>query len=180
MKNVFSLIIILLMIASISYSQSTATKAVTGNPIGLAYGLFNAQYEFALNQKNSVAVRANFVGYSIGGYANSAFGFGGSYRWYVMDSKTIVGWWAQPSADILFWTSEWTAFQPTSLNPNAQVNKQDNTVFFGLGGDGGYKWIWDHFALDVSLGARVYIGKISGLRFGGVGPQLGVNLGYAW
>jgi hypothetical protein len=151
MKKIFLTIIVLLTMVSVSYSQNTATKAVTANPIGLAFGLFNAQYEFALNQKNSVAVRANFVGYSIGGYSNSAFGFGGSYRWYVMDSKTIVGWWAQPSA-----------------------------TFFGIGGDGGYKWIWDQFALDVSVGARIYMGKISGLSFGGFGPQLGVNLGYAW
>ena len=178
MKKNFLTIIILLTIASISYSQNTATKAVTANPIGLAFGLFNAQYEFALNQKNSVAVRANFVGYSIGGYSNSAFGFGGSYRWYVMDSKTIVGWWAQPSADILFWTSEWQTLGQPGLLGN--VNNKANTTFFGIGGDGGYKWIWDHFTLELSVGARIYMGKISGLSFGGFGPQLGVNLGYAW
>jgi hypothetical protein len=170
MKNMLFAIIILMIIINISYAQNEK-QAVTANPIGLAFGVFNAQYEFTLSNQNSVAVRANFVGYSIGDYSNSAFGFGGSYRWYVLNSKTIVGWWAQPSADILFWSSDW--------KDNFQ-SKNASTVFFGIGGDGGYKWIWNHFALELSVGARIYMGKISGLNFGGFGPMLGVNLGYAW
>jgi hypothetical protein len=170
MKKMFFLLMIFTLIINISYAQKE-TKAVTANPIGLAFGVFNAQYEFALNQQNSVAIRANFIGYSIGSYSNSAFGFGGSYRWYVADSKTIRGWFAQPSADILFWSADWK---------DLGQNKNESTVFFGVGGDGGYKWIWDHFALEVSAGARLYLGKISGLSFGGFAPALGVNLGYAW
>ncbi len=178
----FSVILLLLLIITNFTDAQEAKQAITANPIGLVFGIFNAQYEFALTGVNSLALRGNYVGYKIGDYSNSAFGIGCSYRWYMGESKPITGWWLQPSVDILFWTAKWTTLEISGTYPffYKEVDKEETVTFIGIGGDGGYKWNWDGFCLELSGGIRYYIGEIAGLSFGGVAPSLGVGVGYAW
>ena len=62
-----------------------------------------------------------------------------------------------------------------------------SAIMFGLGGHGGYRWIWDNgFTLDLQIGVTYNVGsavEINGEKaagFGGVGFGPGLNLGYAW
>ncbi len=149
------------------FSQS---RAVSINPLGLFWGVLNVQYEFRYDLDNSIALRANFVGYDIGTFSNSAFGFGGTYRWY-HSTKPVVGLWYGPSADILFWSAK----QKNRITPATY-----NSSFLGIGGDIGYKWNFNQFGVELYGGLRYYFGEIAGLSFGGASLIAGVNLGYVW
>ncbi len=161
------IIFLILSFNSILFSQ---TKAITVNPVGLFLGALNVQYEFRYDPDNSIALRANFVGYDIGSFSNSAFGLGATYRWY-HSTKPVIGLWYGPSADILFWTAK----EKKPINPGTYTSS-----FLGIGGDIGYKWNLDHFGVEVFGGMRYYFGQIAGLSFGGASLIAGVNLGYLW
>lgn len=163
----FSVFLFVLSLSSIVSAQS---RAIMVNPLGLFLGALNVQYEFRYDPDNSIALRANFVGYDIGNYSNSAFGLGGSYRWY-HSTKPILGLWYGPSADILFWSAK-------EKNKNLPVTY--SSTFLGLGGDIGYKWNFNHFGVEIFGGLRYYIGEITGLSFGGASLIAGLNLGYVW
>ncbi len=166
MKKILFLLLLLFTFSNLS-GQS---KAIMVNPLGLFWGVMNVQYEFRYDSDNSIALRANFVGYDIGTFSNSAFGFGGSYRWY-HSTKPVVGLWYGPSADLLFWTArEKNRFAPSTYRSS----------FLGLGGDVGYKWNFNQFGVEVYGGLRYYLGEIAGLSFGGASLIAGINLGYIW
>lgn len=145
-------------------------KAITVNPLGLFWGVMNVQYEFQHTPANSIAIRANFVGYDMGSFSNSAFGIGGSYRWYA-DKKPVVGLWYGPSTDFLFWSAK----EKNKVAPNVH-----NSTFFGLGGDIGYKWNFSQFGVEIFGGLRYYFGEIGELPFGGASLVAGLNIGYLW
>lgn len=167
MKNYFILVLILLVNLNL-YAQHN--KAVMVNPLGLFWGVMNIQYEFRYTAENSIALRANFVGYDLGSFSNSAFGFGGSYRWYP-NTKPVVGLWYGPSADLLFWSAK----EKNRIVPNTYTSS-----FFGIGGDVGYKWDFNQFGVEIFGGLRYYFGQIAGLSFGGASLVAGLNLGYLW
>jgi hypothetical protein len=156
------------MIYSNLLAQSS--KAVMVNPLGILWGVMNFQYEFRYDVDNSIALRANFVAYDLNSFSNSAFGLGGSYRWY-HSTKPVVGLWYGPSADILFWSAK----EKNKIQPSTYKSS-----FIGLGGDIGYKWDFNHFGVEVFGGLRYYLGEIAGLSFGGGTLVAGINLGYVW
>lgn len=165
-KNLF----ILLIVISNTIIFAQPKRAVMVNPLGLFWGVMNVQYEFRYDNDNSIALRANFVGYDIGSFSNSAFGFGGSYRWY-QNSKPVIGLWYGPSADILFWNAR----EKHLITPVTH-----SSTFLGVGGDIGYKWNFNQFGVEVFGGLRYYFGQIEGLSFGGTSLIAGINLGYLW
>ncbi|MCX8057358.1 MAG: DUF3575 domain-containing protein [Ignavibacteria bacterium] len=162
--------IVFLFLLLFSASTFAQSKAITVNPIGLFWGALNVQYEFRYDVDNSIALRANFVGYDIGSFSNSAFGLGGTLRWY-HSRKPVVGLWYGPSADILFWTAK----EKSLIAPDTFTSS-----FLGLGGDIGYKWNFNQFAVEIYGGLRYYFGEITGLSFGGASLIAGLNLGYIW
>lgn len=163
-------LLILFAILFYAHTLLAQSKAVTVNPLGLFWGVLNVQYEFRYEKDNSIALRANFVGYDIGSFSNSAFGFGGTYRWY-HSTKPVVGLWYGPSADLLFWTAK---------EKNKITSATYKSSFLGVGGDIGYKWNFNQFGVEIYGGLRYYIGDIAGLPFGGASLIAGVNLGYIW
>lgn len=165
MKKIF-----IIFFFGLSLNLFAQSKAVTVNPLGLFFGALNVQYEFRYDSDNSIALRANFVGYDIGSFSNSAFGFGGTYRWY-HSTRPVVGLWYGPSADILFWTAK----EKRIVAPATYTSS-----FLGLGGDIGYKWNFNHFGVEIFGGLRYYFGEIAGLSFGGASLIAGLNLGYVW
>ncbi len=167
MKNYIILILSLFIISNLNAQPD---KGVMVNPLGFFWGVMNVQYEFKYTSENSIALRANFVGYDLGSFSNSAFGFGGSYRWY-SNSKPIVGFWYGPSADLLFWSAK---------EKNRIVPATYKSSFFGIGGDIGYKWNFEQFGVEIFGGLRYYFGEIAGLSFGGASLIAGLNLGYLW
>lgn len=151
-------------------SLNAQDNVIKANPIGLAFGNFNATYERVLNDKTSVLIDANYR-YSLFGLDVSAFGVGAAYRFYITNAKKPVpaGFYAQGQAGFNLGSID--TFKYTSIAIGAQV---------------GYQWVWDSgFVLDLGLGPVYTIlsgetdsfGSDSG---GGILPSFTLAVGYAF
>lgn len=144
---------------------SSKGNIISVEPLGLlGIGNFkhiHLQYEWRASNDNSWAVRGFLVPTSGN---TSAFGFGGSYRFYIADSRALTGFNISPSADIFLIT--WGSQNYTS---------------FSVGGDAAYKWIFDSFGVEPYFRLRQYFtGDESDASFSGMEFNVGVYLGYAW
>ena len=89
-----------------TYAQKKGSysHAISANPVGLAFGMFNALYEHQFGNINTFTVSGLYYNYG-GGW--SAFGLGGSVRWYpdlFKDNKNpIEGFSFGPAIYIGFW-----------------------------------------------------------------------------
>ncbi len=139
------------------------SNGISANPIGLVFGFLNATYEFQTAPENSITISGyywNFLGWT-------AYGFGGSYRFYIVkeEKKAIIeGFSFGPAASIGFWGYE------SSLYSNA--------TSFAIGGEAAYKWVWGGFMLEPNVQLMINVLNIEGLAYRSFG--LGVNIGYAW
>ncbi|MBE2189675.1 MAG: DUF3575 domain-containing protein [Candidatus Kapabacteria bacterium] len=142
-----------------NYNQSIGV-----NPIGLAFQFFNARYEQQVSAENSFTVDAIYWGPK----SWSAFGVGGSYRWYLFqeNDKALRGFSFGPTVSIGFWSSE--------------KNNYPGGTSLGLGADASYKWVFDGgFVVEPTFGVNFNVLKIDGLdTYPSILP--GVVLGYAW
>jgi hypothetical protein len=125
----------------------------------------NVQYEYKLDQASSIAGRA--VLYPDHYSGASVFGFGGTYRFYIADSRALTGMSVGPGADLFIASGD-----------------NDSYTIFGLGGDFQYKWIFSGFVVEPSFMLRQLFapdeistpgGDASGLYW-----RLRANVGYAW
>jgi hypothetical protein len=152
-------------------AQHEKSQNITVNPVGLVFGLLTVEYEKALSEKNSFTIRGNFLSRDIGDIDTTIFGAGGSYRFFpkkVAPSGLYYG----PSADVVYAKAK-------------SGSASASGVFFFVGGDGGYKWIFKGgFVVDAGVSVGFYFGKLevgyTELDFGGFTLGLRLGLGYAW
>ncbi len=146
-------------VLSITFSQAQ-NNAVKVNPIGIAFGVANAGYEFSVNDKQTVTIAGLYYDRS----SISGFGAGAEYRFYFSDTA-LKGWHAGPSIGYFSLEDEF-----------------DNSgSVFNVGGEVGHQWIFgEHFALDVFAGVAVAASKADNLNVNNTTIGLGVSLGYAW
>lgn len=137
-------------------------QSISANPIGLAFGLFNATYEQALNAENSFTVGANYWGYA--GW--TAFGISGSYRWYLFQDseKMLKGLSFGPLVSFGMWGYENDTYA--------------NSTSLSVGGEIAYKWVFDGFVVEPNAQISFNVLSIDGLSYRPFG--IGVSLGYAW
>lgn len=139
------------------------SNGISANPIGLVFGFLNATYEFQVAPENSITISGyywNFLGWT-------AYGLGGSYRFYIVKEETkriIEGFSFGPAASVGFWGYE------TSLYSNG--------TSLAIGGEAAYKWVWGGFMLEPNIQLMINVLNIEGLAYRSFG--LGVNIGYAW
>ena len=155
--------IIGVFIANLAFSFSNAQEsAIKANPIGFAFGIANVDYEFALNDTQTVIVSALFYKTS----NVTGFGVGGEYRFYFSD-EALRGWHAGPTAGFF------------SVKGSGSLSNTSSSIFV-IGGEGGHQWILnEHFVID----AFATLGFISGggdLDVSGIAPGIGASIGYAW
>ncbi len=144
-------------------------KSISADPIGLAFGIFNATYENRLGSSNSFTLFGSYFTFSGGDWV--AFGFGGSYRWYLKvgdGNKAIKGLSVGPYASVGFWQWRGSSF----------FNTYSGGTSVALGGEIAYKWILNGFVIEPIFRLAFNLSKITGLDYQAYG--LGVNLGYAW
>ena len=164
-----SLLIALMLILFVSVNLEAAPKysnSIGANPIGLAFGLFNATFETQLSPENSLVINGNY--WSILDW--TAFGFGGSYRWYIVKEpgKSIIeGFSFGPTVSIGFW--KWGGYGSYSGSGTTSV---------AIGAEAAYKWVFGGFVVEPSLGFSFNAVSITGLNYPGFG--LGCIIGYAW
>ena len=147
----------LLFAFNITNAQTNIVKA---NPLGLAFGIANAGYEFATTDSQTATIS--------GIYFNildiAGVGAGLEYRFY-FGGEALKGWHAGPTVGYFSLEDD--------FNNSASV--------FSAGGEAGYQWIFGkHFALDLFAGYAAILGGDDLSGFNDSATSLGVNLGYAW
>ena len=156
MKKIVFIFLFFLAFQSVS-AQSSAVKV---NPLGLAFGVANAGYEFTTTNNQTAMVSGLY--YDVSGI--SGFGAGAEYRFY-FGGEALKGWHAGPSLGYLSLEDD--------FNTSASV--------FTIGGEAGHQWVWDSgFLIDVFAGLGYVTGgdTLAGLNSTSIG--LGFSLGYAW
>ncbi len=157
MKAFFAACLIALALTSVPGQQAQAQArdhSISADPLGLAFGMLNATYE-----------------QRVGG--TTAFGFGGSYRWYfnLNDGKSpLEGLSAGPAVTIGFW----------DYGGYKIFNESYGGTSIAIGGELAYKWIFNQFVVEPILRVNFNVTDVSGLGSTYRGYGLGVNLGYAW
>jgi hypothetical protein len=166
---------VILLLAAFALSLPSKTlvaqsynNAISVNPIALAWGMLNATYESRVAANNSFTVSGYYWGYS----SWRAFGFGGSYRWYLKllqdQKKPLEGLSAGPAIAIGFW----------SWDGDTYFGGYDGGTSIAIGAEAAYKWVFDGFVVEPIIQIMFNVASISGLEYKPFGA--GVNIGYAW
>lgn len=173
MKKLSTLLIAVLLLAILSTANTFAQKkvkynqSISANPLGLLFGVFNANYEQQIAPKNSFTINGSYLSYQDW----AAGSIGGSYRFYLLqeDVRAIQGFSFGPMAQIAFW----------SWGGPASYSYEGGTVLY-IGAEAAYKWVFSGgFMVEPILQLRFGVNQLEGL--GGFSSYaLGVNLGYAW
>lgn len=162
--------IVLLFAASGSFAQKY-TRAITIDPLDfLVSKVINVTYEQMLSEKNSFTIFASYYAYS-GDW--SAYGIGGSYRWYLPgvldDGKSpYEGLSVGPMARVSFW--DYTGPNPLGTDYGGS--------YVVLGGEAAYKFVFDRWVVEPILRLGFGVTELDGLGYSGWGG--GVNIGYAF
>lgn len=149
---------------------SAQDQIIKTNPLGLAFGNFNAVYEKALNESSSVSVGASYL-YSFLGTDVSGFGVNGEYRFYITNQTKPApeGFYAGPSIGF-------RSFSESDTDASLSV--------LGIGGTIGYQWIWkSNVTLELGAGPQYSIIVAEGDTsedFSGFLPRLVFAVGYAF
>ncbi len=141
-------------------------NSISADPISLAWGFLNLTYENRIGATNSFTVFGSYWSYSNW----TAFGIGGSYRWYfeIGDAKRpLQGLSAGPLVSFGFWDYA-----------TSSVHSYSGGTSAAIGGELAYKWVFGGFVVEPILRLAFNLASISGLDYRAYG--LGVNLGYAW
>jgi len=135
-------LIISLALIALAFSVHAQSNVIKTNPLGLAFGNFNATYERVLNESSSVLIRGQYM-YKIFGVKVNLGGVGLGYRYYITHAKKPV-----PSG---FYVNPQAAFSFGSLD---DVNGEKVSVTtLGIGAELGYQWAWESgFVLDLGIG----------------------------
>ena len=169
-----SIVLIIIAVAAISIPSKNAlaisyNNAISANPLGLAFGIFNATYENRISAGNSFTIYASYWSY----VDWAAYGLGGSYRWYLNNlvqnnKKPLEGLSAGPAISIGFW--KWSG--------SSIYNNYGNGTSVSIGGEAAYKWVFSGFVVEPIISISFNLVNINGLIYKPFG--LGCNLGYAW
>ncbi len=160
--------------------NSTKAQDVKGiikvNPIGFAFGIFNATYEMPLSEKNSLTIGASFFNWSNLGI--SGIGADAGYRFYFSKTNSAPeGLFVGPELSVGSYSYD---FKKYNTEGNLSTEKQ-STFAFGGGLKGGYQWVWDSgIALDLYVGYGYRAAKFNDYNYSGGYPILGLAIGYAF
>lgn len=153
--------VLILVITLISFSTINAqSKIIKANPLGLAVGVANVGFEFAIGEFNSLTVMGNR--YKISDV--TGVGVGLEYRWY-FGNENLNDWHAGPNLGIF----------------SLEDNKNTKAGVLNFGGEVGHQWIFNNNLVVDLFGGLSYITGGSNLSgFNATTISLGVSLGYAW
>lgn len=144
---------------------------ISTNPLALAFSQLNAHYEFNLSKENALGLNAGLLFWGLGDWSTFGLSLGVEYNFY-FQKHAPNGWFAGPGGGITYISAKY-------------VSDSSSSFGFNIGGHGGYRWIWDNgFLVDVQLGIQYIMINITinntNMPFGGFGPYIGANIGYAW
>jgi hypothetical protein len=172
-NSLFIIVLAVMLLGATGNANAQKEKygqCIGANPLGLVFGQLNVTYEQQLSKTNSFTVSGYYM--SISDW--SAFGFGGSYRWYISpfkDGKKIIeGFSFGPLLAIGFWNYDGAYDYPDGNNGGTSI---------ALGCEAAYKWVWGGFYLEPMLNIQFSLMKPD--HYGTYDMfHLGANIGYAW
>ncbi len=165
-------LILSLVFVAFAFTMNAQSNVIKTNPLGLAFGSFNATYERVFGTSSSLLVRGQYM-YKLLGVDVSLTGAGLGYRYYFTHTKKPVpgGFYINPQA----------AFSFGKVNDDTEGNYTASTI--GFGAELGYQWVWDSgFVLDLGIGPMYTIAKggDSENSLDGIVPSATLAIGYAF
>lgn len=179
------LIVALAVVCFVGGNVFAAKNSVTTNVLGMAIGAVNGIYEFEYGDKETVGVGVSMWGLTSGSWKFSSTSLGADYNIY-KSGKKFEGFYVGPSVWLNMVSAEYKSLTlNNALQWVATIEKASGT-FFMLGGNLGYKWLWDGgFTLGTGLGVGYTVGsmEVGGEKapYGGFGlSRFALDIGYAW
>lgn len=166
-------LIISLALIALAFGAQAQNNVIKTNPLGLAFGNFNATYERVLGTSSSILIRGQYM-YKIFGLKVGLGGVGLGYRYYITHAKKPVpsGFYVNPQAVYSFGSMDDIFDESVSIST------------IGLGAELGYQWAWPSgFVLDLGLGPMytIVLGDNSDIELvSGIGPTATLAIGYAF
>lgn len=166
MKKLFLSALIAVFGFSIMFAQENVVKF---NPLALILGSFELGYERVISDNQSLQVDLAYASFDSGTIDYTGFGAGLQYRFYLQKAKEApIGWFAAP---VVSYSS-------------ASADNDFKTSVFSAGGVIGYQWNWNPITLDIYGGPAYYSidadDPTFDFGFDGIGPRLGLSLGFAF
>ncbi|TET43643.1 hypothetical protein E3J59_06055 [Candidatus Aerophobetes bacterium] len=145
-------------------------SVISVNPFGLLFGIANAEYEKVWKPNMSLIGQGLF-----------SFRSSGNWKWSIFGGGVGIKRYLNPTAPEKLWFGGNVNLQYVSAE---YWGGKDSSIFLGLTGLAGYKWIFGQFTVEPSVGLGISIGSLSiggeSVPLAGVGPAVGFNLGYAF
>lgn len=160
-------LLFLFAFVAFTFSVNAQSQVIKANPIGLAFGAFNACYEKVLNEKSSLLISGAYFNGGIGDIDVTSFGAGVGYRKYITKKEAPNGFYVQPTL---------------SFGSGSEALTDVSYLQLGIGADLGYQWVWDGgFVLDLGIGPnyRIVLGDEASVG-NGIGPSAVAAIGYAF
>ena len=158
--------VLLLAVAVISFQMSYAQKNIVKvNPVGIVFGVFNAEFEHAFAENSSFTIGASYLNWKA--FDVTAVGADLGYRYYFSKNNDAPeGIYVSPFV---------------TLGSYTNTDTDESAFAVGFGGKAGYQWIWESgLALDLNFGYGYQSVKFDSETISGGLPQLGLALGYAF
>ena len=164
--------ILTLVFIALAFGINAQNNVIKTNPIGLAFGNFNATYERVLGTSASIILKGQYMYKLLGEEVNLA-GAGLGFRYYFTHAKKPV-----PGG---FYINPQVAFAFGSVTDEDDFEYSAKTIAFGA--EIGYQWVWESgFVLDLGIGPMYTIVKADGSEndFDGIMPNATLAIGYAF
>ena len=152
--------------------MNAQSNVIKTNPLGLAFGSFNATYERVFGTTSSLLVRGQYM-YKLLGVDVNLAGAGLGYRYYFTHAKKPV-----PGG---FYINPQVAFSFGKITNDMDEKYSATTI--GFGAEIGYQWVWESgFVLDLGIGPMYTIasGGDSEDSIDGIMPSATLAIGYAF
>ncbi len=165
-------LILSLAFVAFAFSLNAQSNVIKTNPLGLAFGNFNATYERVLGTTSSILIRGQYM-YKLLGVDVSLAGAGLGYRYYFTNAKKPV-----PAG---FYVNPQLAFSFGKVNDETEGDYSATTI--GFGAELGYQWVWESgFVLDLGIGPMYTFAKggESENSLDGIVPSATIAIGYAF
>lgn len=150
--------------------EPAANAEILVNPLGLLFGMFNAEVGVGLTDNLSVNMNGSYWSFELGDVDLTAYGGGAGVQFF-FTGQLYHGWFIYPSF-------QFARARATSGDLSAQATA------YGLTTLAGYQWDWKPFTLRLGAGFSYFSGTASGddieTGFNGASPALDASLGFTF
>ena len=164
-------LILSLVFVALAFGLNAQSNVVKTNPLGLAFGNFNATYERVLGSSASVLIKGQYM-YKLLGIEVNLVGGGVGFRYYFTHAKKPVPGGFNINPQVQFATG--------SVTNDADEKLSVST--FAFGAELGYQWVWESgFVLDLGIGPMYTTAKgDSEEDLSGIMPSATLAIGFAF